>query len=82
MIAASFGTSVMHRRLEEVALVADALAAGAQLGALALHGVGDEPLHRVDAAAVGERAHARGGVEAVADFHALVAATNLSTNRS
>ena len=70
-----------HRRLEEIALVADALAAGRDLGALG-HRVGDEPLHGVDPAAVAERPHAGVSVKPVADLDGFARSTNCSTNSS
>ncbi len=53
-----------HGRLEEVALVADALAAGRHLRTLVLR-VGHERLDGVDAARVGQRTHAAVGFHAV-----------------
>ena len=57
-------------RLVEVALVALALAAGLDLGALG-DGIADERVHGVQAALGDERAHAGVGFEAVADLHVL-----------
>src|SRR5262249_58876822 len=59
-----------RRRVEEEALIAAALAAGDDLGAMRA-GIGDETLHRVEPPRIGERPHLGVGLEAVAELDRL-----------
>src|SRR6185436_10061259 len=59
-----------HGRFEEIALVADAVAAGAHFAAVLLR-VLDAGFHRARAARIGERAHRRARLQAVADLERL-----------
>jgi Aldehyde dehydrogenase family len=59
-----------YRRLEEIALVADAMTTGLNLRAM-LRGVADECLHCRNAPSVRHRPHRGAGVESIANLHRL-----------